>query len=61
MKLQYFLIPLRVPCWLVCAALLLTGLAINLVAGLMLWPAAQLVRFAETAHFALRDRSLRHA
>jgi hypothetical protein len=61
MTLRYFLIPLRVPCWLVFAALLLAGLALNVVAGLVLWPAAKLVRPVAAAHFALRDRSLRHA
>jgi hypothetical protein len=52
---------MRVPCWLVFAALRLAGLALNLVAGLVHWPAAQLVRLADAAHFALPDRSLRHA
>lgn len=61
MRLQYLLIPMRVPCWLVFAALRLAGLALNLVAGLVHWPAAQLVRLADAAHFALPDRSLRHA
>lgn len=61
MKLRHLLIPLRVPCWLVFAGLLLSGLAINVAAGLVIWPVSQLGRLCEMAHFALRERTLRHA
>lgn len=54
--MRILLFPFRVLAWVILAALLLAGLSLNVVLGLVIWPAALLYRVAERAHDELRER-----